>query len=762
MARRLALLIGNSNYQDPNLAKLVAPSEDTRNLADVLRRPDVGLFDDVQLLHNASSEDIRLHIQDFFYDKKPDDLLLFYFSGHGVRDDQGRLYLAVQNTRTNRLLATAIGADFIRDAMNASRSKRLIIMLDCCHSGAFADGGKAAAGESVGTGPAFEGTGYGRFVLTATDATQYAWEGDKIIGQADNSLFTHFLIEGLNTGAADLDQDGNITLNEIYEYVYDRVVAATPKQTPGKWTYKQQGDVLIAKNPAPPIVKPVELPAEIRDALHSPLPSVRKAIVDDLVRILVGPNVALATSAREALMQLVDDDSKGVSIAAQAALAADAAKQLPVVKQQPRAEQEPLAKEQTKQAELAALERPAQASVEVKQLTEQEPESVRLQHAEAEQERATQETIETHHVQGDRRAPQDISVHESTMADRIVPESAQSHTVKRKQDRAAHKASLQLRTVRITVKNADRVQFLRKLTAPKTIRSIAFSPDGTLLAAGINTATSLVDNPVWLWQLSNNKRVHALGKTDSSCVAFSPDGVLVASAERDCTVRLWQVLDEQEVRTLKGPFGFTVSPGGLAFSPDGALVAVGFSDNTVRLWKVSDGKEMPALTGHANSVNDVDFSPDGILLASGSADNSVRLWRVSDGKEIRNLTGHGKYVLGVAFSPKGNLLASSSKDNTVRIWQVSDGKLARVLKGHTQQVNAVAFSPDGETLASASNDNAVKLWRVADGTLICTLTGHDKAVNSVAFSPDGSLLASGSGSYWMGGEGSVRLWGIST
>jgi formylglycine-generating enzyme required for sulfatase activity/uncharacterized caspase-like protein len=415
MARRLALLIGNSNYQDPNLAKLVAPSEDTRDLSDVLQRHDIGQFDDVQLLHNVSSEEVRLHIQDFFSDKKPDDLLLFYFSGHGVRDDQGRLYLAVQNTRTNRLLATAIGADFIRDAMNASRSKRLIVMLDCCHSGAFADGSKAAAGESVGTGPAFEGSGYGRFVLTATDATQYAWEGDKIIGQADNSLFTHFLIEGLSTGAADLDQDGNITLNEIYEYVYDRVVAATPKQTPGKWTYKQQGDVFIAKNPAPPIVKRAELPPEIRDAVNSPLASVRKASVDDLTKILTGPNAALAVSAREALQHLTEDDSRGVSMAAQAALAANAEKQgAPqnnavsdrLVKDRAeaerqaalKAEQDRVATEQAAQARLAQAKAEAdrQAAIKAEQdrVAAEKAEQARIAAEKAEQERLAAERVE--------------------------------------------------------------------------------------------------------------------------------------------------------------------------------------------------------------------------------------------------------------------------------------------------------------------------------------------------------------------------------
>jgi uncharacterized caspase-like protein len=235
MSRKLALIIGNSQYQDPRLAQLVTPQEDVNDLAAILRAPDIGGFEEVTTLVNETDANVRLSIEDFFADKKPDDLLVIYFSGHGVRDEQGRLYLAVNNTRANRLRATAIPS--IHHERNGSQPfQTASVDLDCCHSGAFAQGSKAVTGESAGTGPAFEGIGYGRVVLTATDATQYAWEGDKVIGQADRSVFTHYLIEGLRTGAADTDHDGTITLDEMYDYVYENVVTITPKQTPGKWS----------------------------------------------------------------------------------------------------------------------------------------------------------------------------------------------------------------------------------------------------------------------------------------------------------------------------------------------------------------------------------------------------------------------------------------------------------------------------------------------------------------------------------------------
>ena len=251
MSRKIALIIGNSEYDDQSLARLITPSEDVNDLVTALKSPDIGGFDEVVPLVNEAATFVRKSIARLFKEKSPDDLLLLYFSGHGVLDDQGQLYLAVKDTERDLLSGTAIPASFITGEMDRSRSKRQVLILDCCHSGAFARGTKGVPGASVGIASAFEGTGYGRVVLTASDATQYAWEGDQVIGQAENSVFTHYVIQGLQTGEADIDADGRITLDELYDYVYGQVVTKTPKQTPGKWSYKQQGDLVIARNPRP-------------------------------------------------------------------------------------------------------------------------------------------------------------------------------------------------------------------------------------------------------------------------------------------------------------------------------------------------------------------------------------------------------------------------------------------------------------------------------------------------------------------------------
>jgi hypothetical protein len=358
MGRKIALVIGNSEYDDASLARLITPSADVDDLAALLKSPEVGSFDEVLALVNEAATSVRKAVARLFKDKGPDDLLLLYFSGHGVLDDQGHLYLAVKDTERDLLSGTAIPANFITGEMDRSRSKRQVLVLDCCHSGAFARGSKGAVGASVGTASAFEGTGYGRVVLTATDATQYAWEGDQVIGRADNSVFTHFMIQGLQTGEADQDHDGRITLDELYDYVYAQVVAQTPRQTPGKWSYRQQGDMVIAKNPRPPVVKAAELPGELKQAIESPLANVREGAVRELDRLLRSSNAGLALAAQEALQHLAEDDSRRVSVAASDCLQAHAG-QMHAQASQPaawqKAENEEAARAKTEREPLAAL-----------------------------------------------------------------------------------------------------------------------------------------------------------------------------------------------------------------------------------------------------------------------------------------------------------------------------------------------------------------------------------------------------------------------
>lgn len=141
--KRRALVIANSNYESPALRRLTAPVQDAQELAVVLKDPAIGAFE-VQTLLDETSVVISQAIEEFFVfsEPKPDDFLLLYFSGHGITDDQGQLYFATRDTnlvRQHIRRATAVGAEFVNAMMRRSRSRRQALVLDCCHSGAFAE-----------------------------------------------------------------------------------------------------------------------------------------------------------------------------------------------------------------------------------------------------------------------------------------------------------------------------------------------------------------------------------------------------------------------------------------------------------------------------------------------------------------------------------------------------------------------------------------------------------------------------------------------
>jgi DNA-binding beta-propeller fold protein YncE len=323
--QRKALIVASDAYTDPGLKRLRAPASDARALAAVLHDPEIGGFDARTLL-NEPAHEVNLALEEFFADRLPSDLLLVHFSCHGVKDEDGELYFAMANTQLRRLRATAVAAEFVNRLMNRSRSQRVVLLLDCCYAGAFEHGMIPRAGNDMGIGSQFGGRvitagGRGRAVITASSAMEYAFEGDDLADASEPapSVFTSALVQGLETGDADLDQDGLVALDELYDYVYDKVRAATPNQTPGKWTFGVQGELFIARR-ARPVTAPAPLPPELQEAADSPLATVRAAAVQELSRVLGGNHAGRALAAQLALKRLTEDDSRNVAAAAIAAL----------------------------------------------------------------------------------------------------------------------------------------------------------------------------------------------------------------------------------------------------------------------------------------------------------------------------------------------------------------------------------------------------------------------------------------------------------
>ena len=309
----------------------------------------------------------------------------------------------------------------------------------------------------------------------------------------------------------------------------------------------------------------------------------------------------------------------------------------------------------------------------------------------------------------------------------------------------------------------------RQASHSGVVTSVAFSPDGSLLASGS------WDGTIKIWDIRDGKlklkRTLGGAWDEVEAVAFSPDGRSIAGlgAGFDSApysiVALWP-LDQSRGRILIREEGKIDA---LAFAPDGTTLATGDGDRrAVTLWDIPTGKRRAELPGHCGPIWSVAYSPDGralaaacgVVPASVELDGSrrpagdVRLWNLSEAepKPRARLISHEYGVVSVAFSPDGGKLASGGFDRAVKLWNAETGLEQATLLGHEGWVSAVAFSPDGSVLASGSHDQTIKLWDAATGYELAGLSGHLGNVYSLAFSPDGSTLASGSL------DATVRLW----
>ena len=240
MAKR-ALLIGVSQYE-AGLPSLAAAPKDVAAMLRVLQNPELGGFDDVQTLLDPDLEAMQTAIDCLFKSCKKGDLSLLYFSGHGITDDSDRLYLATRRTSKDTFRSNAVSASFIQDIMRDHHHQRQhVLILDCCYSGAFAEGWQAKSVD-INLKSQFEQI-EGSVVLTSSTSTQKSYE-DK---EEDLSLYTKYIVQGIESGAAEQDSDGWISADELHEYAKHHVQATKPAMRPEIYGFRQVIKILISK-----------------------------------------------------------------------------------------------------------------------------------------------------------------------------------------------------------------------------------------------------------------------------------------------------------------------------------------------------------------------------------------------------------------------------------------------------------------------------------------------------------------------------------
>jgi WD40 repeat protein len=309
--------------------------------------------------------------------------------------------------------------------------------------------------------------------------------------------------------------------------------------------------------------------------------------------------------------------------------------------------------------------------------------------------------------------------------------------------------------------NVTRLAASLSFAPDEMVRSLAYSPDGRLLAAALGDTAGIVQ----LFDADTGDPVRALQGHDSIVwgVAFSPDGKYLASASKDAKVNVWDWAEGALVHTISLP-GEVVS---VAFSPDSGTLAAGGVEEwpNAAVWTFDVPSWQPQLKlAEFWNIPAIVFTPDGETVAAGGTSRNVRVWDARDGSE-KLVLYHPGQVGSLAISPDGSTLASGLCEESatgdcthgaVWLWDLASGRQIAGLSDFEDGVVAVDYSPDGSLLAAGSRTGEVHVYDAADRRLLhsFSLAGTSPAsLLELAFSPDGRWLATG-------GTGGIELWGV--
>ncbi|MEU8932490.1 caspase family protein [Streptomyces sp. NPDC048409] len=721
------LLIGTGHYRDSGLPVIKAVTQNLESLKQALTHPDVGLLDNPDHCRVVAdpTDQASVGAALAWAVREAEGLLLVYYAGHGVLDDDGLLHLALKTTDPEDIGFSAVPMELVKRNLGRAGAKARVLLLDCCFSGravsAMTDPGSLLSGQLDLTGT---------YTLTSTTATA---PSHAPVGAA-HTAFTGALLHALA-------EPEPLTLDDIYNYV-DRELSGLGLPRPQCRSVGGAKDLALVRGPMPAggstshsetatgrpsgeASFPLKYPSEIRgadtltaiafavlaygvfwlllrDVLHDGL------LLPAWLAVCVGfyANRTYLLPWRELVV-----NSDGLTVKRKdrprrhrwrdiAALTlVDAAV--------------------TRRTYLVVRLRPgAEANGEVRKLPS--PAGAHVWHL-GDLPRATDELMTALRAY----APDGVRVERKHLA-ALEPSGTLTEAFE------------ELWTTPASPPRANPGPPLEEgdvYRGPRRRTALLFL---TLGAANAGSAVYLD---------RRNTPVTLSGHNDAiTSVRFNDSGTVLASGSDDQTVKLWNPHTHSELRTLTGH--------------ESGIESVHFADNytvvssdgqTVRIWDV-DAVRRPVVL----PTSWVALSDGGALAAGPEAGdgNRVAVWEVRTGRKVTALSGHTAAIRACDWNASGTLLATCGDDGTIRVWDTRTWKNTATLRGHKGAVTLVLFGPDGTTVISGGMDDTVRLW--IPRTPVATLTGHPDGISSLGFGDYGKIL------YCTDDFGTVRLWNLDT
>jgi hypothetical protein len=634
---RVALLIGVSDY-GPGFNWLPGVGKDLTAMQRVLQHPEMGGFTEVEVLKNPDLLTMQVAIASLFHDKvrQPDDLVLLYFSGHCVRDRDNILYFTTRLTGKNpkgELVApTAVPAHLVKNIMNDSLAKQQVVILDCCVSDSTPLDGWMQHSLSVDLQKQLGGVG--RVVLTAgTTATQLSSHKG-----FDLSTYTHYLVEGIETGAADLDRDRTISVEEIHQYIKKRLAETTTNLEPTIHTIGDPHQICLAKA----TIRRTAL-WWLENATNNTAIAANSKGTDWQNEPQTSVSVLPSEPQEQVVSSTVQRQTKsllGAGLVAILALLgiAYAATRWQDLRQLPMSET--IAADTTYKHQMPTV----------------------LEHANTVWSLAFSPDSQILASSSGDRTMKLWQLKTGELI-RSIPNAHAGTIWSVEIDPDGEKLVSASSDCTVKIWDLHTGKLLRTLQGhTDTVRTVAVSPDDQYIVSGSS------DRTLKVWDLNTGVLLRTLtGHKDTvRAVAISPNSYTIVSGGADNLVKIWNLNTGESIVTLQGHTSRVIA---IAISPDGNTLASGGNDNTIRLWNLQTGELLHTLKGHSDHINSLDFRADGQVLVSGAEDRLIKLWNPRSGDLLNTLARHDDDVYAVALSPDGKTLASADKKGEIKLGQ---------------------------------------------------------------------------------------------